>query len=246
MATAAKTSRNPSWARDELILALDLYFRHRPLKINHDHPEVVALSDFLKRMRVHSNPPDQKSFRNPNSVYMKLCNFLRLDPSYKGRGLSRGGTRDLVVWNEFSGNPDILAETAVAIRASAGDGGLQTFHAGDEDEEEFPEGRLLFRAHITRERNSRLVQEAKRRALKRDGKLLCQACGFDYGETYGPLGKNYIECHHVVAVSQLTPRSKTRIRDIVLLCSNCHRMIHRRRPWLGIRELRALLTAARA
>src|SRR5580704_3545089 len=114
MATAAKTSRNPSWARDELILALDLYFRHRPLKINHVHPEVMGLSDFLKTLGVHPNPPDQKSFRNPNSVYMKLCNFLRLDPSYKGRGLSRGGTRDLVVWNEFSGNPDILAETAVA------------------------------------------------------------------------------------------------------------------------------------
>jgi 5-methylcytosine-specific restriction protein A len=246
MAPVAKVNRNPSWARDELILALDLYFRHRPLKINHNHPEVVGLSDFLKRLRVHSNPPDQKSFRNPNSVYMKLCNFLPLDPLYKGKGLSRGGAQDRAVWNEFSGNADILAETAAAIRASAGDGGLRTLGAGDEDEEEFPEGRLLFRAHIARERNSRLVQQAKKRALERDGKLLCQACGFDYGETYGPLGENYIECHHVVPVSQLTPHSKTRIRDIVLLCSNCHRMIHRRRPWLGIRELRALLTGAGA
>lgn len=246
MAPVAQARRNPSWARDELILALDLYFRHRPLKINHDHPEVVGLSDFLKRLSVHSNPPDQNSFRNPNSVYMKLCNFLPFDPSHKGKGLSRGGAQDLAVWNEFSGNPDILAKTATAIRAGAGDAGLQTLRTGDEDEEEFPEGRLLFRAHITRERNSRLVGQAKRRALKREGKLLCQACGFDYREMYGRLGENYIECHHVVPVSQLTPGSRTRLQDIVLLCSNCHRMIHRRRPWLGIRELKGLLTAAEA
>jgi 5-methylcytosine-specific restriction enzyme A len=241
MAPVPQASRNPSWARDELILALDLYFRHRPLKINRDHPEVVALSDLLKTLRIHSNPPDQKSFRNPNSVYMKLCNFLPLDPSYKGKGLSRGGTQDLAVWNEFSRNPGILAETAAAIRASAQEGGLRTLLAVDEYEEEFPEGRLLFRAHVTRERNPRLVEQAKKRALKRDGKLSCEACGFDYCKTYGPLGEHYIECHHVIAVSQLTPGSRTRIKDIVLLCSNCHRMIHRRRPWLGISDLKMIL-----
>jgi 5-methylcytosine-specific restriction enzyme A len=44
----AQPGRNPTWVRDEFILALDLYFRHRPLKICHDHPDVVALSELLK------------------------------------------------------------------------------------------------------------------------------------------------------------------------------------------------------
>ena len=236
----AQPGRNPTWVRDELILALDLYFRHRPLKISHDHPDVVALSELLKTLGVHLNPPDQKSFRNPNSVYMKLCNFLPLDPSYKGKGLSRGGAEDIDVWNEFSNDPVGLTDTAIAIRASASNGLSQVLAVGGE--EEFAEGRLLFRAHITRERNPALVKEAKKRALKRHGKLTCEVCGFDFRMTYGGLGENYIECHHVIPVSQLVRGSKTSIKDIVLLCSNCHRMIHRRRPWLGISDLKMLLT----
>lgn len=173
---------------------------------------------------------------------MKLCNFLPLDPSYKGKGLSRGGAEDLAVWNEFSNNPIALIETAAAIRASAADPGLQTSPVVDEYDDDFAEGRLLFRAHITRERNPALVKQAKKRTLKRAGKLVCEVCGFDFGATYGLLGEHYIECHHVVPVSQLAPGSKTRLKDIALLCSNCHRMIHRRRPWLGISDLKMLLT----
>jgi 5-methylcytosine-specific restriction enzyme A len=232
-------SRNPSWARDELILALDLYFRQRPLRIGHDHSEVVALSDFLKSLMIHPDPPDAKSFRNPNSVYMKLCNFLPLDPSYKGKGLRRGGAEDLAVWKEFSSDPALLAETAAAIRSYASDRSLVTFSAIDEDE--FAEGRLLYRAHITRERSPALVKQVKRSALKRYGKVMCEVCGFNFQMKYGPLGENYIECHHVVPISQLAPAAKTRVKDIALLCSNCHRMIHRRRPWLGISELKSLL-----
>jgi 5-methylcytosine-specific restriction enzyme A len=171
---------------------------------------------------------------------MKLCNFLPLDPSYKGKGLSRGGAEDIDVWNEFSNDPVGLTDTAIAIRASASNGLSQVLAVGGE--EEFAEGRLLFRAHITRERNPALVKEAKKRALKRHGKLTCEVCGFDFRMTYGGLGENYIECHHVIPVSQLVRGSKTSIKDIVLLCSNCHRMIHRRRPWLGISDLKMLLT----
>lgn len=240
----AQVRRNPTWVRDELILALDLYFRLRPLKISHDHPEVVALSDFLKTLAIHSNPGDKKSFRNPNSVYMKLCNFLPLDPLYKGKGLSRGGAEDLAVWNEFSNNSLALAETAAAIHASAADRMARPLTVADEYEGEFPEGRLLFRAHLTRERNPTLVKQAKKKALERDGKLMCEVCGFDFRITYGALGENYIECHHAVPVSQLAPGAKTKIKDIVLVCSNCHRMIHRRRPWLGKSDLKMLLTRA--
>jgi 5-methylcytosine-specific restriction protein A len=35
--------RNPTWKRDELILALDLYFRHPPSHIGKTHAAVVSL-----------------------------------------------------------------------------------------------------------------------------------------------------------------------------------------------------------
>lgn len=37
------------------------------------------------------------------------------------------------------------------------------------------------------------------------------------------------------------PGDKTRLQDLALLCANCHRMIHRARPWLSVEEVRASL-----
>jgi hypothetical protein len=37
-------AQNPTWSRDELILALDLYMRHREWLPDSDDPEVVELS----------------------------------------------------------------------------------------------------------------------------------------------------------------------------------------------------------
>ncbi len=54
---------------------------------------------FGSRSRTHR--PDRARFRNPNGVYMNLCNFLALDPSYHGKGLERGGRRVQEISNEF-------------------------------------------------------------------------------------------------------------------------------------------------
>ena len=34
---------------------------------------------------------------------------------------------------------------------------------------------------------------------------------------------------------------KTKLVDLVLLCSNCHRMVHRKKPWLNLEELMELI-----
>ena len=154
--------RNPSWQRDELILALDLYFHHRPDKIGKSHPEVVALSTLLNALPLHSDRPDRERFRNANGTYMKLCNFLALDPSYHGKGLERGGRLERTVWNEFSADRERLADLAAAIRhghqtALATVSGLTE----EPEEEEFPEGRILYRLHRARERSAALVKRAK-------------------------------------------------------------------------------------
>ena len=49
---------------------------------------------------------------------------------------------------------------------------------------------------------------------------------------YGALGDGFIECHHAVALPTLITAQKTKLEDLVFVCSNCHRMIHRKRPWL--------------
>jgi hypothetical protein len=106
---------------------------------------------------------------------------------------------------------------------------------------EFPEGRIYEKLHKLRERNSQLIKLAKENMRKRQGKLICQICDFDFGEKYGTLGEDFIEAHHTLPVSQLHENSTTKIEDIALVCSNCHRMLHRKRPWLEMSELKKIL-----
>jgi len=110
-----------------------------------------------------------------------------------------------------------------------------------ESEEEFPEGTEVYKQHRTKERNRQLVKRAKEKRLEERGDLECDVCGFNFFDSYGDLGEGYIECHHTKPVSELQPDEKTKLKDIALVCANCHRMLHRKRPWLSILQLRSLI-----
>lgn len=121
---------------------------------------------------------------------------------------------------------------------------LAVTDVSDEDyghEGEFPEGRELERKHRSRERNQAAIKAAKDAFRKKHGKLFCQVCGFDFLEKYGEVGRDFIEGHHTVPISKLEGEIKTKVSDIALVCSNCHRMLHRRRPWLEMKELERLV-----
>jgi len=113
--------RNPTWSREELILALDLYFKLGCSKFSSSHPEVIALSELLNKLSIHKDRPDAATFRNPNGVSMKLSNFLRLDPSYTGTGLERGGKLEESIWDEFATDRQKLSRAAQKVRASIAD-----------------------------------------------------------------------------------------------------------------------------
>jgi 5-methylcytosine-specific restriction protein A len=233
-----KGERNPSWTRDELILALDLYVRFKGNAPGKGSAEITGLSAVLNRLS-SSAAEGRSDFRNPNGVYMKLMNFRRFDPTYQSQGKSglvRGNKLEEVVWREFAANPRQLAKTAEAIQANlevaAGDDGL--FDGIEEAEE----GRVLTRAHLVRERSKKLVEAKKAACLKETGALRCEACGFEFGQAYGERGRGFIEVHHALPVHQLSPGVKTRLSDLHLLCANCHRMVHAKRPWLTLERLK--------
>ncbi len=88
----------------------------------------------------------------------------------------------------------------------------------------FPEGKLKEKLHIARERNQELVRLAKVRAMSRDGSLECACCGFDFHEKYGEVGRGFIEAHHTKPISELhEDGEETKVEDLALVCSNCHR-----------------------
>ena len=106
---------------------------------------------------------------------------------------------------------------------------------------EFPEGKIVERSHKARERNIKVVSLAKEYFKKQHGRLFCQVCGFDFEKVYGKIGKDFVEGHHTIPVSEMAPDHKTKVEDIALLCSNCHSMVHKRRPWLGMEDMKKIL-----
>ncbi len=179
---------------------------------------------------------------------MKMGNFVSLDPLHDDAGLKNAGQGDQAVWQEFHEDPVHLSETAASITeiakrttpGSSGDPvGKDPAVVG---EEEFAEGRLLTRLHVYKERSASAVRKKKEEVFSKAGKLACEACGFDFAEFYNKkLGEGFAECHHTKPVSGLKPGHKTRLEDLAIVCSNCHRMIHKSRPMLTIFELRSVI-----
>jgi predicted HNH restriction endonuclease len=111
--------------------------------------------------------------------------------------------------------------------------------------EEGEEGRLILRKHLAHERNRKLVKSKLSQSWKAKRRLSCEACGFDFAAHYGKRGEKFMECHHVKPVESFSESHVTRLRDLALVCSNCHRMIHRQRPWLSIAKLKSLIRIGR-
>ena len=111
----------------------------------------------------------------------------------------------------------------------------------EDDGTEYPEGRKAYRKHKVIERNPKVIKDAKKRfKSKNGGRLFCEACNFDFSKKYGKRGDNFIEGHHKKHVSDMKEGEKTKVEDIVMLCANCHRMIHRS-PFISCDELRNIL-----
>ena len=118
------------------------------------------------------------------------------------------------------------------------------FKANAELDGEFPEGKISERKHKFRERNSKVVKLAKQNFKDKNGCLFCQVCEFDFEKEYGEIGVDFIEAHHTIPVSEMNAGHKTKIEDIAMLCPNCHRMAHKKRPWLKMEELKQLRNKA--
>lgn len=239
--------RNPPWHRDEIILALDLYSRLELGQIHAKNPEIIELSRLLNRLPIFDVRPDEVKFRNPNGVGLKLSNFLAIDPTYKGKGMESFSKLDQKVFEEFQFNEAKLHEVAKRIRQIAADPELpnQLYLIPEEIQEEenyaVMEGAVIYKLHQYRERDSSIITRKKEVEFNRNGRLLCEACTFDFHQTYGELGFKYIECHHKTPLSDFTSQTKTTLNDLALVCANCHRMLHRKIDTLSVAALKHLL-----
>ena len=78
------------------------------------------------------------------------------------------------------------------------------------------------------ERDPKIRKAAIKAHKTKHGALPCHVCGFDYEKTYGEHGRGFIEVHHIKPLSSKDEEVEVNPEtDLVCLCANCHRMIHR-------------------
>ncbi|PNV94781.1 HNH endonuclease [Pseudomonas protegens] len=97
---------------------------------------------------------------------------------------------------------------------------------------------MLTRVHRVRERDKKIVKRKKEEALTQHGALQCEACGFNFSQTYGADVEGVIDVHHTKPLHTLQPGDKTKLADLALLCANCHRVVHSQRKWLSVAEVK--------
>jgi len=123
---------------------------------------------------------------------------------------------------------NFLTEAAVAARALT---------RAARSDQPFPEARnrSQVKLHVRRERSAIQAALAKQR-----DKYTCRVCDLTFEARYGVLGSRYAEAHHVQQLSRLREGTKISVDDLICVCANCHRMLHRMEgdagDWLSLRK----------
>lgn len=233
---------NPDWSRDEVILALDLYLSCGGGIPSGSDPRVEALSKVLRSLTVHPESSRVGSFRNPDGVSFKLQNIRQVA---SGRGLSNVSRVDREVWAAYGDKPAEVKRLAAAILSLASPGSEST--ESDEGEDIFVEGGVLTAYHRRRERSPKL-RKALLAKRSKNGKLCCDACDWAPANSDERLSRAAFEAHHLLPLATVG-ESKTKVSDAALLCSNCHRLVHRwiavTGEWLAADEIRAVVVGGR-
>ena len=240
-------SKNHKWSKEETLLALDVYFRNRPAtKLKTESEELRNLSHFMRLIQLEIiGNADTPTLRNTAGMKMKMGNLVGIDPKFpEHKGLSGASKQDKKYFDLYVNNQEELSEIVYEIKKVLVNARLERNLVPDIDDEDYvgKEGKEIIRMHRTRERDPKIIKEKKEKTLKEKGKLVCEACGFDFEEIYGERGYGYIECHHKIGVSNMNEDDETKLEDLALVCSNCHRMIHRKKDWLTIKELKEILS----
>lgn len=229
------------WEKEEMILSLDFYLKHRPKMPSKKSEELKKLLSDIHIVQKFFNH-NKQDLRTIDSIHMRNSNYQSVDPSASQGGLPAGGKKCQPIWDEFCENWKSLYASARGIREYLiNDKKISVIKDTyiDEDFEIAQEGKLLTKVHLERERDKKIVKLKKKKFKEANGSLFCEACNLNFEKKYGVRGLDYIECHHTRPLSEGPGR--THIAHLRLLCSNCHKMVHRKKPWLSFEELKKII-----
>lgn len=89
------------------------------------------------------------------------------------------------------------------------------------------EGERRLRTHYAIERKAWIINKKKRLFREKHGRLFCEVCKTNYETKYGERwNERAIEAHHIKPLAQLDAPTITEQSDLILICANCHRLVH--------------------
>lgn len=234
-------ARRQNWSTEEIYLATELLWANDKSLIDRKDSRVLALSKLLKGQRPQNTDP---SFRSPSSVARKIQNIYDKLPEHTSRTKKSNGSRlEVEVVKAFLADEVQAYSRALAISKKfkrRAEENLEEELLQMEVSQLGLEGGKRLVAHYRIERDSKIREQKILQLRQSTEGVACEACGFSFEEKYGKRGHEFIEVHHTNFLSK-SGEIRTSISDLVGLCSNCHRMIHRTEPWLTPGELAELL-----
>lgn len=235
--------KNPDWTKEELVLALDLYFKLEHGQMHGTNPAVIQLSKDLKALGVHSDIANPVAFRSVNSVSLKLANLKRLDKNFSGIGMKGGSNIEKAVWAEYSSNRDLLTREAEVIRrkylqpkATEGSKELKTEEPASSYSSEFK-----FLIHRNLDTNP-ITRRLKINAVRNEGQdLKCTVCNLDFISFYGQIGVDALEIHYAEAIEEPVEQQSIQIGKYAIVCSNCHEILDKHYELITVLNLRKMI-----
>lgn len=216
------------FTRDEVILALDVFYFSGEAQLNDQSKAIQELSELLNVLPIHPVAERGEIFRNPKGVAGQIAKYRRFLEG--GRRDRHVGTLFFEIGNEFAQRHDELHAIAEAIRRNALECSEMSF--GSENEGNcFPEGALLGHLHRVIE-----ARDAKATGLENR----CAICKIETVAIYRD-GLNLLEQHLIVPVVELDAKARYGERDFITVCPNCHAALHRYRPWISRENCENLL-----
>jgi hypothetical protein len=197
----------------------------RRLRVLHDSNEIDLIDRLMRIAEFLSRTDLEPQVRSVAGRYVHLVRGGI--PSVEIRSVADA----LMAW--FRQHPD---ESEI-IEAPSDEFISETQPTGAEDVElatlSVDETKRRLVSHYRIDRNQH-IRRAKIQIFKgTHGQVFCENCTFNFETGYGQRGKDFIEVHHLLPLAALLPNSITKLADLMLLCSNCHRIVHRRKPLLS-------------
>ena len=214
---------NPVWTRDELILGLECYLQNGPKAIHAKSNCITDLSNCLRNLPVHPVAARSKSFRNPEGVALTLSGFIALDTSNENKGIRHNSCALIDVWEIYKDKRDYIFDVAQSIRSVSST--MQRIEIlRDEEAKKYPEGLILYSLH-------RFIESQLKHPMSDRKK--CEMCGIEPKEVYGDY--EILSPHHDIPIYKYSGIMEAGYQDSILLCPNCHVVVHRMTPKTYIR-----------